>query len=470
MRLWPQSLAGQLIAGLLLVMTIAFVVSFTAFVDERRLALHEASRFQFLSRIASVVRLVEGMPPDMRAAVADRASGPLLQFTVSRASAVGGRREGLPARIVHRRLRHMLNVEGSRIRVGEIDDRDGFWRWGPWRRMHHERSDDEPDERPRWGGHDPDGRMVIAVRLSDGRWLNARTMVPPMTPSWAVASLSVMAVTTLVLAVLIVLLVRRSTRPLAALAAAAESAGRGDAFTPVAEKGPTDVRETISAFNRMQERQQRFIADRTRMLAAISHDLRTPITSLRIRAEFIDDAELQAKILATLDEMQAMAEATLAFVREDATEEHFVETDLGALAESVVADAADLDADATFAAPQGDRLIVSCRPNALRRALRNIVDNALAYGGSADVRLERTAQGAAIVVEDDGPGIAEPDLKRVFEPFVRLEESRSRETGGIGLGMAITRTIMRAHGGDAEIVNRDEGGLRVTLKLPAGRG
>jgi signal transduction histidine kinase len=246
------------------------------------------------------------------------------------------------------------------------------------------------------------------------------------------------------------------------------SAGsRGAAVQPVAETGPTDVRETIAAFNRMQERQQRFIADRTCMLAAISHDLRTPITSLRIRAEFIEDPELKAKILATLDEMQAMTEATLGFAREDATEETFRETDLAALCESVVADAADIDKDASFTAPTGERVVASCRPMALRRALRNIVDNALAYGHRARGSIERLDSAVAILVDDDGPGIPAAEMTRVFEPFVRLEESRNRETGGIGLGMAIGRTILRAHGGDVDLENRAEGGLRVRLRLPA---
>jgi signal transduction histidine kinase len=309
--------------------------------------------------------------------------------------------------------------------------------------------------------------MIIAVRLVDGNWLNTRTQLPPVAPGWAVASLTAMAATALALIVMIVVLVRRVTRPLAGLAAAAESAGRGEVFTPLPEEGPSDVRDTISAFNRMQDRQQRFTADRIRMLAAISHDIRTPITSLRIRAEFIDDAALQAKILATLDEMQAMAEATLAFVREDTSDEAFVETDLEALAESVCADAVDLGKEAHFTPLEGGRLIANCQPFALRRALRNIVENALAYAGSATVHIERREAGVAIVVEDDGPGIAEADLPRVFEPFFRLEDSRNRQTGGMGLGMAIAQTILRAHGGDVCIANRPQGGLRVTLQLPA---
>jgi signal transduction histidine kinase len=368
--------------------------------------------------------------------------------------------------------------KGRNIRVGEAEERDGFWRWGPWRHMRRDhmsfdRDDDDDDDNERrfwhrrdWPGTPSGGGMVISVKLMGGGWLNAHSLLPPVTPSWAAASLTAMLVTALALVILVVLLVRRVTRPLAGLAAAAERAGQGQVFEPVTEEGPRDVRDTIAAFNRMQARQQRFIADRTRMLAAISHDLRTPITSLRIRAEFIDDAKLQAKILATLDEMQAMAEATLSFVREDATEEAFVETDLGALAESVVADAADLGGAVTFSSIEGERTVVRCRPNALRRALRNIIENALAYAGSAGVRIERQENGIAVVVEDDGPGIPEADLARVFEPFVRLEESRNRETGGVGLGLAIVRTILQAHGGDVRVENRVEGGLRVALELP----
>lgn len=489
--MWPRSLAGQLIAGLLIVMVSVLVISFFTFIDERRLAVHQANQFQSLSRIASVVRLMENAPIGMRDAIARKAGGPLLRFTLSRESMVDDEQDGFRAAGISRRLARRLGNGERSIQVGAMEERDGFWRWGPWRHlrdaqdhMRGEDDDDGDDDDDRHfshgGGHDrghdsghgmsgpvPGGGMIIAVRLVDGNWLNARTQLPPVAPGWAVASLTAMAATALALIVMIVVLVRRVTRPLAGLAAAAESAGRGEAFTPLPEEGPSDVRDTISAFNRMQDRQQRFTADRIRMLAAISHDIRTPITSLRIRAEFIDDAALQAKILATLDEMQAMAEATLAFVREDTSDEAFVETDLEALAESVCADAVDLGKAAHFTPLEGERLIAHCQPFALRRALRNIVENALAYAGSATVHIERRESGVAIVVEDDGPGIAEADLPRVFEPFFRLEDSRNRQTGGMGLGMAIAQTILRAHGGDVSIANRPQGGLRVTLQLPA---
>jgi signal transduction histidine kinase len=442
----------------------------------------EASRYQSLSRIASVVRLMETLPEELATIVARHAGGPMLQFTLAPESAVKADDDGFRAGVIKRAMQRRLGDREREIQVAALGERDDFWRWSPWNPMsawrrlqHHHRyePDDDEDDRKYWRRRDAGSRalansegMLVAIRLQGGGWLNAKTLLPPVAPSWAAASLSAMAVTAVALVLLVVLLVRRVTRPLGRLSVAAERAGRGAAFQPVEETGPSDVRETIAAFNRMQERQQRYIADRTRMLAAISHDLRTPITSLRIRAEFIEDAELQAKILATLDEMQAMTEATLGFAREDATEETFQETDLSALCESVAADAADIEKDASYIAPEGARVVVSCRPIALRRALRNIVDNALAYGGTARVAVERANDAVVIVVDDDGPGIPDSDQARVFEPFVRLEESRNRETGGIGLGMAIARTILRAHGGDVELENRQEGGLRVRLTLP----
>jgi signal transduction histidine kinase len=214
----------------------------------------------------------------------------------------------------------------------------------------------------------------------------------------------------------------------------------------------------------MRGRLQRFVQDRTRMLAAISHDLRTPITTLRLRAEFIDSEETRAKILETLEEMQRMTEATLAFAREEAATEETRRVDLAALVDSVCADLADLGQDVTFSGPE--RLTYDCRPLSLKRALRNLIENAVAYGERARVALVASEDALCVVIDDDGPGIPEADFERVFQPFVRLEESRSRETGGIGLGMAIARSIVRAHGGEIELANRPAGGLRVTIRLP----
>jgi signal transduction histidine kinase len=261
-----------------------------------------------------------------------------------------------------------------------------------------------------------------------------------------------------------VLMVRRITRPMASLAAAAERAGRGETIEPLAEVGPLDVRQTTAAFNRMHDRQQRFIQDRTRMLAAMSHDLRTPITTLRLRAEFIDDDEIRSKILETLEEMQRMTEATLAFVREEAKAEATRKVDLNALIESVVLDLSDLGNDVHFA--ETARITYACRPHGMRRALRNLLENALRYGGKAEAALIDRGEQLLITIDDQGPGIPDVDIDRMFKPFVRLDDSRNDETGGIGLGLAIARSIIRGHGGDIQLANRDEGGLRATITLP----
>ena len=214
----------------------------------------------------------------------------------------------------------------------------------------------------------------------------------------------------------------------------------------------------------MQERLGRFIADRTRMLAAIGHDLRTPITSLKLRAELLDDEETRGKMLATLDDMQRMTEATLAFARDDAAAEPVRSVDLEALVASIVDDLADMGKDVTFTA--SGRVAYPCRSTALRRAITNLIDNATEYGVRARVALADTPSGPTISVEDDGPGIPADKMEEAFKPFVRLEGSRSRETGGAGLGLSIARSIVLAHGGELTLANRPEGGLRADIRLP----
>ena len=224
------------------------------------------------------------------------------------------------------------------------------------------------------------------------------------------------------------------------------------------------MRTAIRAFNRMQERLRRFVDDRTQMLAAMSHDLKTPLTRLRLRAEFVEDHEQQRKMLADLDEMSAMVESTLAFARDDAQGEPRMLVDLGVLVESVCENASDAGEDVSFSAPRG--LDVTCRPTAISRAIANLVDNAVKYGGSAHVDLTREPGRVIIAIDDSGPGIPAEEQQKVFAPFYRLERSRNRDTGGVGLGLAVARTIAREHGGDLALANRAGGGLRARLEIP----
>jgi signal transduction histidine kinase len=211
----------------------------------------------------------------------------------------------------------------------------------------------------------------------------------------------------------------------------------------------------------------RFVKDRTQMLAAMCHDLRTPRSTLRLRAEFIEDDEIKAKILETLEEMQRMTEATLAFVREEAAVEPTRMVDLTALVESVASDLADLGKNVRF--EEAARIDLACRPTGLKRAVRNLLENAVRYGERAEVALIDLENELQIVIDDDGPGVPEDQIERLFQPFVRLDESRSVEGGGIGLGLAIARSIVRNHGGDITLANRETGGLRATISLPKGQ-
>jgi len=300
--------------------------------------------------------------------------------------------------------------------------------------------------------------------LPDGQWLNVATGFPAPRTGWAWPSVVSMTLTAFAILLVVALTVRRITRPLKALSNASEKLGRGEDVAPLAETGPAELQRTTAAFNAMRERLTRFVRDRTVMLAAISHDLRTPLTSLRLHAELVEEGETRTKLLAILEEIQRMTEATLAFAREEAAREETRPVDLSALVDSLCDDLAELGMEVTFA--EAGRAPLSCRPVSLKRALRNMIENAVAYGHRARVALEESAGEFAIVIDDDGPGIPEEDRERVFGPFVRLEESRSRETGGIGIGMAIARSIVRAHGGDITLENRAEGGLRATVRLP----
>jgi signal transduction histidine kinase len=314
------------------------------------------------------------------------------------------------------------------------------------------------------------GGMLVSFRFPDIGWLNLRVEMPPPRPWHSETFLFAFALMTLTAAGLTLWAVRRLTRPVRDLAAAAERLGRDVNAPPLPEGGPAEVATAARAFNTMAERIRRFVGDRTQMVAAIGHDLKTPITRLKLRAELLDDDEQRRKILADLEEMEAMIGATLAFARDDAAAEPSVMVDLAALCRTVLDEAADASPDlaaaVTYDGPE--HLTVRARPVALKRALANLVGNALAYGAAARLTLAPATKGQLrILIEDDGPGVPEAELDGVFQPFRRLEASRNRETGGTGLGLTIARNILRAHGGDVVLRNRPAGGLVAVVNLPA---
>jgi signal transduction histidine kinase len=185
---------------------------------------------------------------------------------------------------------------------------------------------------------------------------------------------------------------------------------------------------------------------------------------LRLRAELIEDPEQQRRTLADIAEMESMIDATLAFARDDARAEARTRVDLAALLQTICDDLADTGHRAALG--DAERCPISCRPGAMRRAFSNLIDNAVKYGGRADVRLAVETGHAIVTIDDDGPGIPEGELEQVFAPFYRLEPSRSRDTGGVGLGLAVAKTIIHAHGGEIQLINRASGGLRASVSLP----
>ena len=317
--------------------------------------------------------------------------------------------------------------------------------------------------------------IVLNLHLPDDRWLILHTGFTPSHP-WASASfLWAWAGMTLAAAGLTLWAVRRLTAPVRLLGAAAERLGRDVNAPALDEDGPEEVATAARAFNTMAGRIRRFVADRTFLLTAIGHDLRTPITRLTLRAEWMEDDEQRRKMLADLQELEAMVAATLAFGRDVAGSEPAVPMDLAVLLRTVLDETADARPTAHLAYAGPEHLAIQARPVALKRAIANLVGNAVAYGGDARIVLcaphagtqGRPHDGQVVVqVEDTGPGIPPDELDRVFEPFHRLDGSRNRETGGTGLGLPITRNILRAHGGDVTLANRTEGGVRATVTLP----
>ena len=306
--------------------------------------------------------------------------------------------------------------------------------------------------------------LEVAIPLPGGQWLTFATALPETGPAFSSQFMVSIVVMAIIILAVSVWAVRRVTSPLASLAAAAQRLGADLGAPPMPESGTVEMQQASHAFNTMQTKVRGLIENRTRMLAAISHDLRTPLTLLRLRVENVDDAQEREKMLATIAEMDQMVAATLQAARDEARIEARRRTDLTALLASAVDDMADagLPVEMEPASP----VIYECQPGALKRALTNLLDNAVKYGKEARATIRSTPQAIEIAIDDKGPGIPENELAHVFQPFYRVEGSRSRETGGIGLGSAIALSAVEAHGGELTLSNRPEGGLRASVRLP----
>jgi signal transduction histidine kinase len=443
LRLWPRSLAARtalvLLVGLIIVQAAGLAIHAFDRIDLQRLA----EEREIAVRVMNIYRTVMLTPPEQRDSVlAELRHSPDLTAELVQHPPTEDLPDALPFR--QRLLRVNLNLVPLM----------GVQRWRGMRIL------EDPDEH----------LVIVGMHLpGDEDWLNVTVRIQPPSPWHSPTFLAAFVLMTVVAAGLTVWAVRRLTAPVRTLAAAAEALGRDVNAPPLPEDGPLEVATAAIAFNTMAARIRRFVEDRTELLTAIGHDLRTPITRLKLRAEFVDDDEQRGKMMADLEELEAMVSATLAFGRDARTTEPVTSLDLAELLRTLLDEAGDarpgLDNKLGYEGPPHQT--AHGRPLALKRALANLVSNAVNYGGSARVRLVPPTDGTMVIeVEDDGPGIPPSELERVFEPFHRGEPSRSRETGGVGLGLSIARNIFRAHGGDVTLANRPMGGVKATATLP----
>lgn len=299
------------------------------------------------------------------------------------------------------------------------------------------------------------GWWVQGVAWDDSDWSILRGLIGQTLVLYAIVLLPVLWAT------------RRIARPLRTLTSAAQNYHPGQADGPIGETGPHDVRTLIVAFNELRTRVTAMLDEKDRMLGAIGHDLRTPLAALRVRIESVEDDDDRIKMADTIDEMNGTLDDILSLARLGRPNEPPTEVDVAALVDAVVEDFRDLGKPVSYV--EAARLPMRLRPSLIRRAVRNLIENAVKYGGCANVSLSATSHAVQIIVTDNGPGIPPERVGEVFEAFTRLEGSRNKETGGIGLGLALARAIVREAGGDIDLANRPEGGLAATITLPRER-
>lgn len=465
----PRSLLARMLILLVAGLLVAQGITVWLMLSDRNRSLHHALAVTSAQSVAAVVRLAEGLPEAERRDLVDAFDLPLHRLSLDEpwAPAPEGS-TGFRARLFSSMIARML-PENHRVHVQalELDPRQQRARAAhpaAGRGERHLRWQQETSERrvrlpPRLAA------MRIQVALPDGTVLTFHQALPEEALAQPVRLLAAVAVLLLSVLVLSVIAARQLVGPLRQLADAATRLGRDIRSAPVPEQGALEVRQAARAFNTMQRRLQRYIEDRGRILTAVSHDLKTPITRMRLRTELLDDEALGNRFRRDLDDMEAMVTATLEFMRGTEDPEPVAAVDMEALADSLGEDVRE--AGFAFARSGSAPRPYPGRPLALKRCLGNLLDNAMHHGaGPVEVALADSPGKLLIRVLDRGPGIPEAELERVCEPFHRLESSRSRNTGGTGLGLGIARNIARAHGGDLTLHNRCGGGLEARLELP----
>ena len=456
MRLLPKSLFGQIVLALVAGVVVAQLAGAWLLLDDRSRFGDRLRREYAAQRIAGIITVLDAAPAEERPRLVRALSVPPTRLTLDEPWQASGAEPGPEASAflqrVARELERPLQLQVLSIRHVPR----------PERRLGHEME----RRQDRHARHD--GPLVLLAvtqaRLGDGTVATFRHALPQPPSDWPLRLLGLLALLAVVVALLSGWAVRRLTRPLASLADAADGLARNLDQKPLDEKGPQEVQRAARSFNTMQRSWKAYLETRAQALAGVSHDLRLPLTRLRLRLEQLPEGESRSAMQRDIEEMDAMVGGTLDYLRAGSDTEQAVKLNLNALVEGLAEDAEAAGAKVSL---HGTALPVTARPQALRRCLANLIDNARRYGGGeVEVTIADSAASVEIRIADRGPGIPAGERERVFEPYVRLEASRARHTGGTGLGLAIARAVARAHGGEVTLAPGESGGTAAILTLP----
>ncbi|GAM98227.1 sensor histidine kinase [alpha proteobacterium U9-1i] len=464
-----RTLTGRMVLVTVVAVLLAYAVAFALYANERGAAIRRATETGLVERLVFTVERVRETPPENRAAVAGGIREYGLRFQIDASPAIQTHNPSGVAGRVARAL--SLELGGAEVRANariveepvlRRRDRDEAGPGGPPRERHG------INERRRAN----DGRVRfrntevrLSIALDDGDWLNARARLlgpRPLPLNVIFAAL----VSVIGVGIGAALISRQIGQPLAKLADAARALGSGQTNVSAPVSGPEDVRRASTAFNAMAERLGRQLNRQRQMLWALSHDLRTPITALKLRMELLEDDAARERLRGPIEEMERLTEQALSLARAGASEEARTSVDLAEIVRTLCGELQDMGLDVRADAPTA--VVAECRPFEIARALRNLAENAVKYAGSGSMRAGRTEAGEAFIsVLDQGPGVAPDQLARLSEPFFRADSARGETTAGAGLGLAIVQAIADSHGGRLVLENRTPKGFSATLVLPA---
>ncbi len=461
-KLWPSSLYGQILFVAAVAMLLAQMINTTllVFANNARATVEASS--MLVARVANQVERERFINAEDKQREGRRGRVPSIALVLG-PKPVNPLGFESQAELAERASEYLLavdpDIKSIRLSKGPLENLPAELRRGPMLRWAEGFAGPGKPNRPKEA-------VLLSMKLNSGDWVNAAAPVRARGPFPPFALL--LQTLTLYLAVLIplALVARRIARPLNALQQRVRDVGLTGDHQPMEPQGPSDVRDLIETFNAAEARLSSLLTEKDVMLGAIGHDLKTPLASLRVRIESVDDDNERTKMVASVDEMVTILDDILMLARVGKSAEAVQPTELGALIDTALSefpDNAKIQVEAL-----SERFVAPVRPVLIRRALRNLVSNALQYGGCANIGVAREGKYILITVDDQGPGIPPDQLETIFEPFARTETSRNRASGGSGLGLTIARAIAQAHHGSVILTNRAEGGIRATLSLPIG--